>query len=311
MAKSFAITTTATEVLRADAKGHAEASFTVTNTTSRAVRGLAKARPLGDTKQQWLNLEGEAERDFAPGATQQITVSFDGPRLEPAPATAAGTAAPPPGALPAPGVRKYPFRLDVESALKPDEDFTEGPTVTVEMVPPAVAPKPKFPMWIIFVILGVVLLIGIIVLILFLKNSDTTDGDESPTPTPVATATPAATETPTPTTPVDNEANERACFDLVQGRIAWNYFAARTWDPTNIQNLCRGTTNPIEPPDCFQRVMHSGLIPWDGNPKGWSWENVSKLCAGTNDADKRISCYQERIAKGSSGALAIERCKSG
>ncbi len=42
MAKSFAITTTATQLLRADAKGHAQAIFTVTNTTARPVRGLAR-----------------------------------------------------------------------------------------------------------------------------------------------------------------------------------------------------------------------------------------------------------------------------
>ena len=299
MAKSFVITTTATEVLRADSKSHAEAGFTVTNTTSRAVRGLARVRPLGDTKQQWLNLQGEAERDFAPGATQQFTVSFDGPRLEPAPATAAGTSAPPPGALPAPGARKYPFRLDVESALNPDEDFTEGPTVTVEMVPPTVAPKAKFPKWIIFVILGVVLLIGIIVLILILKNDDTTDGNQSPTPTPAATATP----TPTPA----QAEIEQACFDLVQNKIEWNYVGSKTWDPPNIQNLCRGTTKSTEPPDCFQRVMHTG-INWGGGIQ-WDWTEASALCAGTDDANATISCFKARIAQKVPKQAAIGECK--
>ena len=142
-------TTTATETLRADAKGHVEAVFTVTNTSARPSRGLAKVRPLGDTKQEWLRLQGDAERDFASGATQQFTVSFDGP---------------------ASVVRKCPFRLDVASALNPDEDFTEGPIVTVEMVARTVPTKKKFPLWIIFVVLGVVLLIGGVVLWLVLRN---------------------------------------------------------------------------------------------------------------------------------------------
>ena len=113
MPKSFAITTTATDTLKADAKGHAEASFTVTNATSRPLRGMARAMPLGSTKREWLSIGGETERDFGGGATQQFTVNFD----------STGPA------------DKYPFRLDVSSATNPDEDFTESPTVTVEVAP--------------------------------------------------------------------------------------------------------------------------------------------------------------------------------
>ena len=39
MARSFTITTTATDTLKADDKGHAQAVFTVTNATARPVRG--------------------------------------------------------------------------------------------------------------------------------------------------------------------------------------------------------------------------------------------------------------------------------
>ncbi len=73
MAKSFTITTTATDTLKADAKGHAEAVFTVTNATARPVRGMARAKPLGDTKREWLSIAGETERDFGGGATEQFT----------------------------------------------------------------------------------------------------------------------------------------------------------------------------------------------------------------------------------------------
>lgn len=178
MAKSFAITTTATDVLRADAKGHAEAGFTVTNTTTRPIRGLARAKPLGDTKHEWLRVQGEAERDFAAGATQQFTVRFDGPAIEPPSATGSSTA-PPSGTPPTPAGRKYPFRLDVESALNPDENFTEGPTVTVEMLSAPVSPKKKFPLWIIFVILGVLLLVGIIILVVVLTRDGKSDSAQA------------------------------------------------------------------------------------------------------------------------------------
>ncbi|MDQ1707767.1 MAG: hypothetical protein QOJ88_978 [Pyrinomonadaceae bacterium] len=144
MAKSFGITTTAGEIVKADARGHAEAVFTVTNVTARPVRGLAKVRALGDTRKEWLAVNGETERDFATGATQQFTVNFDA------------------GANATSG--KYPFRLDIVSSLNPDEDFTEGTTVTVE-VSSAPAPTPIKRMnplvWIIPVAAVVLIAIGI------------------------------------------------------------------------------------------------------------------------------------------------------
>ena len=170
MAKSFAITTTATETLKADAKGKAQAVFTVTNVRARPVRGLTRAKALGGTKQEWLSTTSDSERDFGAGATSQFTVNFD----------AAGV---PPG--------KYPFRLDVASALNPDEDFTEGPTVTVEVAAaPAPPEKKKFPIWIIIVILALVFLVGAVILFLVLRGDNKPDeGAASPTPaaTPVST----------------------------------------------------------------------------------------------------------------------------
>jgi beta-lactam-binding protein with PASTA domain len=148
MAKSFTITTTATDTLKADATGHAEAVFTVTNATARPVRGMARAKALADSKKEWLSIAGETERDFGGGATEQFTVNFD----------AAGAPA-----------GKYPFRLDVASAINPDEDFTEGQTVTVEVAGAAApaAPKKGFPKWIFIPIAVVVLLIiGVVVWLL-------------------------------------------------------------------------------------------------------------------------------------------------
>jgi len=181
MAKSFTITTTATDTLKADAKGHAEAVFTVTNATARPVRGMARTKPQGDTKREWLSIAGETERDFGGGATEQFTVKFD----------AAG----------APG-GKYPFRLDVASALNPDEDFTEGPTVNVEIAAATVPapPKKKFPLWIIFVIAGVVLIIIIVVIILVVRSGgkgDNNNGEATPTPVESSPA-PTASGTATP-----------------------------------------------------------------------------------------------------------------
>ena len=125
MANIFAITT-ANDTLKLDPNGHTKAVFTVSNRTTRTLRGLAKLRPLDNTKQEWLKLAGENERDFVPGGTLQFTISF-----EPTPNT--------------PG--KYRFRLDVVSTVNPDEDFTEGPTVVVDV--PAPKPPPPSKVWII------------------------------------------------------------------------------------------------------------------------------------------------------------------
>src|SRR5437870_5125893 len=165
MAKTFAITTTATDTLKTDARGHAEAVFTVTNTTSRPVRGMARATPQESTKQEWLQITGETDRDFAPGGTQQYVVTFDAPVATPPPAAAAKPAGAQPGAAStsagAATADKYGFRLDVASATNPDEDFTEGPVVRVELPKPAPAKVAKpFPKWI-FIPIAAVVLIGV------------------------------------------------------------------------------------------------------------------------------------------------------
>src|SRR5947209_2238568 len=198
MARSFAITTTATDTLHADAQGHAQAVFTVTNTTSRPIRGLAKVKALGDTKREWLSIEGETERDFAAGATQQFTVNFDAKpdqsasTAAPAAGTAAAGATGGKAASAAPTIApgRYRFRLDLASAMSSDEDFTEGPEVTVEVAAAAQPVKKGAPLWIIPVILGVLLIIGLVLFfVLRSKGGGNDNGNDngvveaSPSPT--------------------------------------------------------------------------------------------------------------------------------
>jgi hypothetical protein len=174
MARIFAITSASETV--ALSGGRVEVVFTATNSATRPIRGHARPVPVGETRQEWLSLRGESERDFAGGGTQQFTVEF----------------AAPPGTPPG----RYPFRLDLVSVVNPDEDFTEGPAVTAEVAaPPPLLPPPKFPWWLILLVLGV-LLVGGLLTWLALKD----DGDEPPpTPTPTVTATPTPTTTATPT----------------------------------------------------------------------------------------------------------------
>jgi hypothetical protein len=168
MAKTFTITTTAPDTIKTDARGHTEAVYTVTNTTSRPVRGMAKAAALDSTKQEWLQITGEADRDFAAGSTQQFVVTFDAPVASPKPAGGAGGSAP---ATDTATTDKYGFRLIVASATNPDEDFTEGQTIRVEMPKAEAAKETKpFPKWIFIPIAVVVLLVIGLVLWLVLRG---------------------------------------------------------------------------------------------------------------------------------------------
>ena len=139
----FAITA-ARDTVTLDNQGRAEVSFTVSNTGPKPIAGRAKLISIGSTKETWLSLEGEHERKFAKGEAQQFTVKIAAP-----PGTPAG---------------KYSFRLNIISVENPDDEFTEGPSVSFEvkeMAPAAVAPR-KFPWWIVAVAGMLVLGAGII-----------------------------------------------------------------------------------------------------------------------------------------------------
>jgi hypothetical protein len=111
-----------------------------------------------------------------------------------------------------------------------------------------------------------------------------------------------------PPAPSGPTAAETACFNFVQGNIPWNYEGAATWNPTNVKNLCRGTTVAAEPGRCFDRVMQGG-INWGGGTQ-WQWKNALDLCKGTNNASTSISCFQGKITGGAAWQQAISQCRS-
>ncbi len=166
MANIFNITVAAADV-KADAGGKATIIFTVTNTLDKPVRGIAKAKALGNTQQDWLSVKEEVERDFAARATEQFTVEFSKPAGSAGPGTAGG----PP--------EKFPFRLDVFSAANPDEEFTEGQTVNVEVKQPEALPvKKPFPWWIL-IVAGAALILIVILLFLIFGRGDKTGGNNN------------------------------------------------------------------------------------------------------------------------------------
>ncbi|HEX8249834.1 MAG TPA: PASTA domain-containing protein [Pyrinomonadaceae bacterium] len=156
MPSVFAITT-ASDKLKSET-GSTTTVFTITNSTSRPLRGIVKVRPLGSTQAQWLKIEGETERDFPAGGTHQFTVDFNRPKP-----VAAPTATPQPA-------ESFPFRLDAISAINPDEDFTEGPVVTVEIPEQTVEPKKPFPWWIVAVAAVLLIVAGVVAWLLLRGN---------------------------------------------------------------------------------------------------------------------------------------------
>lgn len=45
--------------------------------------------------------------------------------------------------------------------------------------------------------------------------------------------------------------NEQDCFNLVQGKVAYDKLGNKQWHEPNVRDLCRGTTNPVRTVDCF------------------------------------------------------------
>lgn len=99
-------------------------------------------------------LDGEPERNFSKGESHQLTVKIAVP-----PGTPKG---------------KYSFRLNVVSVENPDDDFTEGPSVSFEVkeLAPAAPPPRKFPWWIVAVA-GVLVLGATIITWLLLPGKAT------------------------------------------------------------------------------------------------------------------------------------------
>ena len=133
--------------------GGAQASFTVTNTSTQALRARMMTKPGDSASPDWFSIVGESVREVAPNEDEQVLVQLSVPPTAPAGA--------------------YSFRLDAVSAVDPDEDFTEGPSVEfdVEGQPPPKKGFPWVPWWILAIVGGVVLLIIIAVIVFLLVRN--------------------------------------------------------------------------------------------------------------------------------------------
>jgi hypothetical protein len=149
MPSSFAITT-AVSSTPLDAGRSAQVSFTVSNTSGHPMRGRARVTGLNPVAAAWLTLTGQAEREFAASGTQQYAVRVAVPQDAPA--------------------GDYTFRLDMVGVNNPDEDLTQGPTVTFQ-VPQPIEKKKPFPWWIVAVAAAVVIVAGIVLFLVLSPKS--------------------------------------------------------------------------------------------------------------------------------------------
>jgi beta-lactam-binding protein with PASTA domain len=165
---SFTVTAAGQRV-NLDKLGAAQASFTVTNTSAGGRKGRLLTRPRDPAKPEWLSVVGEPVRSFGPNAAEQVVVQLN---------VSPGS---PPGS--------YSFRLDAVSEDDPDEDFTEGPSVAFEVVPPPEPGKKKFPWWILIVAAVVLLIVTGVVVWLLVRDTS------KPVPTVVGQPAAAAQST--------------------------------------------------------------------------------------------------------------------
>lgn len=62
---------------------------------------------------------------------------------------------------------------------------------------------------------------------------------------------------------------EQNCFNMVQGKVAYDKAGNRTWSESNIRNLCKGTTNATQTIDCFSSKIAAGV----------DWSVASPACS--------------------------------
>ncbi len=139
MANEFAITVASNTVQLTDER-RGVAPYTVYNASGRTLRGRASLEmlPANAIHAGWVQINGEQERVFEIGGTEQFNVAI---------AVSADAA---PGA--------YTFRLNMVDTANPDEGFNPGATVTFDVPEPEKEPK-KLPAWLIPLVIGIVALV--------------------------------------------------------------------------------------------------------------------------------------------------------
>ncbi|MDQ5826289.1 MAG: hypothetical protein M3441_19010 [Chloroflexota bacterium] len=198
MSDPFSITA-ATNTIRLDDTSQAQTTFTVFNNSGRAMRGRARIVAENLTSETWITLVGDAEKDFPIAGTHQYNVNI---------VVAPGS---PPGS--------YPFRLDVVGTENPDEEFSQGPSVTFE-VPTPPPPKKPFPIWIpIAIVVAALVLVGGVITFLVIGGNRRAAEARATAQTATVVAQVAANQTSTAVA-VELQAAEQTSTAVARSQVA-------------------------------------------------------------------------------------------
>jgi len=115
-----------------------EVPYSVANISGGSRRGSFSVKTKDDGTAGWYSIKGAPASDFAPGATQQVTVAV----------APAANAAPKEG---------YGFHLFVGLSGQEDTDFADGPEVTYAV---AAGEHKAFPWWIVVAALVLIAVVG-------------------------------------------------------------------------------------------------------------------------------------------------------
>lgn len=108
------------------------------------------------------------------------------------------------------------------------------------------------------------------------------------------------------TAPIKKTLISSRCVEALQGKVAWDYKGSKNWNVINLNRLCKGVEDSIEPSVCVAKVMHGG-ISWGGGTQ-WKWGNALHLCEGTKNAATAVSCFKNKIKSGHTWKPAIAAC---
>jgi hypothetical protein len=140
-----------THSLALDASGKGEATYILTNSSPKPVQGRAIVVPQDPARRDWFRIVGNRERSFRGGEAQQFKIEVAVP-----PEAPAGT---------------YGFRLDAVNVANPDEDFSEGQTLSFAWQPAPVPKPPPKPKWIIPAIIAGCALVLVLGLFFMLRDT--------------------------------------------------------------------------------------------------------------------------------------------
>jgi len=107
---------------------------------------------------------------------------------------------------------------------------------------------------------------------------------------------------------VATELQGKICQASIQNQIAWDYQGRRRWQASNLERICKGAENSLQPGVCFDRVMHGNIS--HGSGTRWRWPPALKLCAGTLDSQATIACFVTAIEAQQPWQQAIEACRA-